>query len=324
MTDVERALIKFIKEDKTDFPLIIEEDKIPNTAFLHNSIQADNRTYFFGSEDNRVDFDLISSVYLMDYQFKHPTETFGDKNPFSANFDIPALLGNDGILFKKEGETLFRLSLDEKNPCFQEINLKTRDIQLMDLDKAKEIVSSWLKDDKETAETVSKKLEKIYNKIPRSRLIKPKNKKILPHFSDVYRYFGLKDCFNRGSKQLTLVSNNFPIPPVLTKNKKLIFKKNNIYYKIDFNDGISFERVSDLGHFLMTRNDMTFMLNEIKKHNLFHEKTNAVCSALNVVYRQNVEHLFTGKRNDQIPASPLKRPNEHNLYLLKKGTEKTA
>lgn len=324
MMNLENTLIKFIKEDKTDFPLIIEEDKIPNTAFIHNSIRSDSRTYFFGEENNRVDFDLISSVYLMDYQFKHPTETFGDKNPFSANFDIPTLLGNDGILFKKEGEILYRLSLDEKNPCFQEINLKTGKINLMNFEKSKEMVSSWLKEDEKTAQSVSDKLEQIYEKTPAARLIKSKNKKIFPHFSDVYRYFGLKDCFNRGSKQLTLVSNNFPIPPVLTKNKKLIYKKNNIFYKIDFKDKISFERISDLGHFLMTRNDMTFMLNEIKKHNLFNEKTNAFCSALNTVYRQTTEPLFSGKKNDQISAAPQKRGNEYNLYLLKTGTEKTA
>lgn len=324
MTDIELALNKFIKEDKTDFPLIIDENKIPDSAFLHSSIQIGNRDFFFGSQNKRVDYDLVSSVYLMDYQFKNPTVSFGNKNPFSADFDIPPLLGNDGILFSKEKETLFRLSLDEKNPCFQEINLKTNEIHRMPLAKAKEMVSQWLRNDSETIDEVSQKLEKIYKKTPKIMALKPKNKKIFPHYSDIYRYFGLKDCFNRGSKQLTLVSNSFHIPPVLTKDKKLIYKKHDIFYKIEFGNKISFERVSDLGHFLMLPNELSSMLSEIKKHRLFNEKTNAVCSALNVIYRQNVAPEFAKTRSGQIPVSSQKRGTENNLYLLRTGLDKTA
>ena len=324
MANIEMALSKFIKEDNPNIKLIIDEKKIPNTAFLHNSIQSDNRTFFFGEENNRVDYELISSVYLMDYQFKNQNETFGNKHPFASNFNIPTLLGNDGILFSKEGSTLFRVSLDESNPCFQEINLKNNKVSLMPLSKAHEMISNWLKTDTSTAEAVSAKLAKIYSKTPKSKLIKPKEKKIFPHFSDIYRYFGLKDCFNRGSKQFTLISNNFPIPPVLTKGKKLIFKKNNIFYKIEFGNKISFERVSDLGHFLMTRNELTGFLNEIKKHRLFNEKTNAVCSALNVIYRQNVAPEFLKTKNDQIPVKTPPRSTENNLYLLRTGLDKTA
>ncbi len=324
MSDISIALRKFIKEDSPDFPLIIEEKKIPNTAFLHNSIQMGARDFFFGAQSNRVDFDLISSVYLMDYHFKNQNEIFGNKVPFASNFDIPPLLGNDGFLFSKEGDTLFRLSLDEQNPGFQEINLKNGKIQLMTLKKAKSILFDWIKEDEKTADEVFKKLEKIYRKTPKLILTRPNNKKIFPHFSDVYRYFALKDCFNLGSKQLNLVSNNFPIPPVLTKGKKLIVKKNDIFYKIDFGKKISFERVSDLGHFLMTQNDLTFVLNEIKKHNLFNEKTNAVCSALNVVYRQNVAPEFLKTKKDQIPVETPARENDNNLYLLRTGFGKTA
>lgn len=324
MANIEMVLSKFIKEDNPNIPLIIDEKKIPNTAFLHNSIQSDNRTFFFGEENNRVDYELISSVYLMDYQFKNPTENFGNKNPFASDFDIPTLLGNDGILFSKEGPTLFRLSLDASNPCFQEINLKNNKVKLMPLEKAKEMVAGWLKTDMLTAKQVMDKLEKIYSKTAKYKLTKPKAKKIFPHFSDIYRYFGLKDCFNRGSKQFNLVSNNFPIPPVLTKGKKLILKKNNIFYKIEFGNKISFERVSELGHFLMTGNELAGFLNEIKKHQLFNEKTNAVCSALNVIYRQNVAPEFLKTKDDQIQVKQPTRPSSNNLYLLRTGLDKTA
>ncbi|MBO7244184.1 MAG: hypothetical protein J6V53_02740 [Alphaproteobacteria bacterium] len=324
MANIEMVLNKFIKEDQPDHPLIIDENKIPNTAFLHNAIQSDNRSYFFGKENNRVDYDLISSVYLMDYQFKNQTENFGKKNPYAADFNIPPLLGNDGVLFSKEGPTLFRLSLDESNPGFQEINLKNNKINLMSFSKAKEMISTWLKNDPQTAEKTLEKLGKIYSKTTASKLKKPSTKKIYPHFSDIYRYFALKDCFNLGSKQLDIVSNNFPIPPVLTKGKKLILKKNNIFYKIEFGKKITFERLSNLGHFLMTRNELDGMLSEIKKHRLFNEKTNAVCSALNVVYRQNVAPEFSKAENDQIPVKHSSRPSDPNLYLLRTGLDKTA
>ena len=57
MANIEMVLSKFIKEDNPNIPLIIDEKKIPNTAFLHNSIQSDNRTFFFGEENNRVDYE---------------------------------------------------------------------------------------------------------------------------------------------------------------------------------------------------------------------------------------------------------------------------
>ena len=96
MANIEMVLNKFIKEDQPDHPLIIDENKIPNTAFLHNAIQSDNRSYFFGKENNRVDYDLISSVYLMDYQFKNQTENFGKKNPYAAVFSPQRLLVRSG------------------------------------------------------------------------------------------------------------------------------------------------------------------------------------------------------------------------------------
>ena len=74
----------------------------------------------------------------------------------------------------------------------------------------------------------------------------------------------------------------------------------------------------------MTGNELAGFLNEIKKHQLFNEKTNAVCSALNVIYRQNVAPEFLKTKDDQIQVKQPSRPSSNNLYLLRTGLDKTA
>ena len=298
MKDIAAALKKFVKEDHSSTALLLDEHDIPLPSFIHQNIQAPNIPNFFGEKTKRVDFDYISSIYLMDFQITHPHECYGSKNPFACKFNIPPVLDNDNIIYAKEGDLLYQISIDKKNPCFQKIDLKTNQATFVHLSKVNEIATRWMAQAPEKAADFAAKVVALAKRTPKSLRVNPKKRRTLPHFCDIYRFYALKEAFTRDATQLREISTTFDIHPVLTQGGRAIYKKHNFYYKIELGDEIKFERFSTRGHCVMTRNEAVMMLNAMKQTSMFGAKTPLVCNALMHYYCQKIEPNFTSK--DQI------------------------
>lgn len=315
MKNIATALKNFIKEDKSTPSLLIDEADIPHPSFMYQPIQAPCITAFFGEQRNRTDFEYLSSVYLMDFQVKHPQDCYGVKNPMAANFDIPPVLSQDDILYTKEGDTLYKISIDKKRPCFQKINLATGEISAIALPKIQEIVNKWLNRTPEKASILANQLVALSKRTPKALRLNPRLKKTYPHYNDVYRFFALKDSFIRESTELKELSNTFDLRPVITEGGRVIFKRKEFFYKIELGDEIKFERLSKRGHYVMTQNEVTQMLDHIQQYQLFGAKTSLVCNALNLYYQKMVEPKFNNRDqlriNKENPGILYPRPNDN-------------
>lgn len=314
-----QKLSRFVKEDSWTADLILSPQERPRHYFLHQTtLPTCSEDFFSDNEDAGIDYDYVSNIYLMDYQIKHLQESFGEKRPFALDFNIPPLYGRNDILYSKEGSFLYRISLDKKNPCFQKINLKTNEISPLSLPKTLEIAKRWTVDDKDVQEKLCSELTNLFRKTPKEKRLSPQKHKTLPPFRDVYRFYGLKGCIDQKAKQLVLLNTYFSIPPTLCAGKRVMMKKNDIYYKIEFGKKMKFERISPAGHSLMTPQDMILMLAEMNKTKTFGDKTPVFNQLLRYIYNQSVAKELDTSRTSSIVAPPSENKSVITTFIKNK------
>lgn len=298
-------LDRFIKEEIPQTDLILSDTERPANLFLHKTVLPTCPDSFFKeSNDTRVDYDYVSGIYLMDYQIKNPKACLGEKRPFALDFSIPPLYGTKDILYAKEGAFLYRISLDRKNPCFQIVNLKTGEISPLSLPKTLEIAKQWADKDEAIAQKLCQELTTLFKKTPKERRITPKKRQTLPLFDDVYRFYGLKECVEKEAKQLVLLNTYFNIKPTLCAGKQVMMKKGDIYYKIALGSKMKFERISPVGHSLLTPQDLSLMVTEMNQAKTFGEKTPIITQIISHIYNHAVAKTLDTSRKSAIIAPP--------------------
>ncbi len=258
---------------------------------------------FFPDVETLPDFKTLFGTLVFDARIKLGKRKFSNHEDI-LSFDIAPTLCNDHILFAKEKNLLYQISLDTTNPRFVVRDLITQKEHIMPRSKVRKIIGAWLNDEGKTAE-IMVQLAPLYKQYVASGEITP-FRNTPPSIQEVFNFYATRASYFNAVKALPMEADKglFHIPPTCCAGNMICVRTGNLYYKIQLGEPMMFERYNGKDTYLMTSTELNAIISSALKTKAFPKQSEMrIVSLLRQSYKETMQPIFDAAKMEQISRS---------------------